>query len=232
MKSLKYVAVLVLLAGFVYGEAIIIQPTSISYTGTQAEEGSNLDDENNLINGNGLSATPLTVDNIDTVTHATPSFDPPGNAWTTTAPGGPSSDFFASSPGTVVFEMGFDDTYEIASFYNWSYDFNEGYFNANNIRTITLDYGVDDYASTLGTFDLTVPSTHFNATETVLSSTITANQVRITVTDNFSGVSGFGGGDRVSAAEFAFETIPEPFSIGLMACFGGLALLLRRRLKS
>ena len=208
---------------------IVVVPTSITYTGTNPElTGANLDNETQIINGSGLSA-PLTTVNIDTVTHADIVFSSPGNGWVTTNPNG-AGDFFLSggAQGTVSFEMLLGATYDLASFYNWSYDFSEGYLNANNIKSITLDYGVGDYASTLGNFDLTTMTSGSVANKTVLSSTITADRVRITVTDNYFGVSGFGGGDRVGAAEFAFVTVPEP-AAALLGGLGLLGLLRRRR---
>lgn len=206
----------------------IVGISSITYTGTAPElTGANLDVEANLINGNGLSEA-LTVANIDTVTHDNASFSAPGNAWVTTDPGGGGSDFFASSPGTVVFDLVLDATYDIGTFYNWSYDFDEGTGNGNNIKTFTVDYGVGDFTG--GTLtDVTFSGTANNVASTADLGGITADRIRITVTDNF--FEDHGGGDRVAAAEFAFVTsaaVPEPSSAALLG-LGGLALILRRR---
>ncbi|MCB1134036.1 MAG: hypothetical protein KDN05_23155, partial [Verrucomicrobiae bacterium] len=132
--------------------ASLVNVTSIAYTGTApVESGLQLGDANNLINGNGLSAA-LTEANVSSATHANPSFSAPGNAWTTNSPG---VDFFAAPTGTVVFEIVFDEAYNITDFYNWSYDFDEPYINGNNIRTVSIDYGLGDFASSTGAFDLT-----------------------------------------------------------------------------
>ena len=207
--------------------AALVAINSIVYTGTAAELAGALDNENNLINGNGLSAA-LTVGNINSVTHADPSFSSPGNAWTTTDPGGFPSDFFASTSATVSFELIFDQAYDLTNFYNWSYDFNEGSLNGNNIRTVSFDYGVGNFANSTGSFNLTtLPGNNVSSNTPI---TITADRVRINVLDNYFGVSGFQGGDRVSAAEFAFlgTPVPEPAST-LLGGLGLLALLRRRR---
>ena len=200
-KPARLVALALLLAG--PAGASVANITSIQYTGTApVESGSNLGNATNLINGSGLSAA-LTEANINSVTHENPSFSSPGNAWTTNSP---NSDFFAAPSGTVVFEILFDEAYNLTNFYNWSYDFDEGNRNANNIRTVSIDYGVGDFASSTGSLELTTLPGNNVASNTPLA--ITADRVRITVLDNYRGVAGFQGGDRVSAAEFAFLGIP------------------------
>ncbi|WP_235203410.1 PEP-CTERM sorting domain-containing protein [Sulfuriroseicoccus oceanibius] len=212
--------------------AMVITPTSITYTGTNPDSGlAGLDDESALIDGSGLSE-PLTVDNIDFVTHANPVFSAPGNAWTTTDPGGGGSDFFASTLETVVFEIVFDQGYTLDTFYNWSYDFDEGAGNGNNIRTVNIEYGIGDFLGGSLT-DVNFTTTENNFASTADLGGINADRLRITVTDNFFGEAGIGGGDRVSAAEFAFigdnvGKVPEPSSAALLG-LGGLAMILRRR---
>lgn len=227
---MKNTCVLMLALGMAAtANAALVTINSIVYTGTASEETGIpiLTNETNLINGNGLSATP-TVGNINTLTHANPSFSSPGNAWTTTAPGGGSSDFFASTSATVVFELIFDQAYDLTNFYNWSYDFSEGNLNGNNFRTVSFNYGVGNFASSTGSFNLAALSGNSGRSNTTIA--ITADRVRITVLDNYFGVSGFQGGDRVSAAEFAFlgTAVPEPAST-LLGGLGLLALLRRRR---
>ena len=93
--------------------AVIVGMNSITYTGTAAEFYGN---ENTLINGSGLSDANVTAANIDILTHA--NFTS-GNSWVTVNNGG---DFFdASPPGTVVFEIIFDQTYQLTDFYSWAY---------------------------------------------------------------------------------------------------------------
>jgi hypothetical protein len=195
MKT-KFLGFFALTIALILGASLraeVVNITSITYTGTAGET---FTDENNLINGTGLSAA-LTEANIDSVTHASAGDT---NAWTTTDPGGFPSDFFASTSDTVSFELLFDDAYNLTDFYNWSYHF--GGLNGNNIREVTIDYGVGDFASSTGPLLLSTPAAFNRASNAAL--VITADRVRITVTDNFFGVAGFGGGDRVSAAEFAF----------------------------
>ena len=209
-------------------QAALVTVNSINFTGTATvESGINLGNAGNLINGSGLSAA-LTESNLDTVTHADPSFSSPGNAWTTNAPGGFPSDYFASTSATIIFELIFDDTYNLTNFYNWSYDFNEGNLNGNNIRTVSFDYGIGNFDSSTGSVNLTTMTANNVATNTPIS--FTADRVRIQVLDNYFGVAGFQGGDRVSAAEFAFvgTVIPEP-SAALLSGLAGFALLRRRR---
>ncbi|MCB1134035.1 MAG: PEP-CTERM sorting domain-containing protein [Verrucomicrobiae bacterium] len=204
--------------------AALVTIDSIVYTGTApVESGINLGNATNLINGTGLSAA-LTDGNIGTVTHSNPSFSSPGNAWTTNAS---APDFFAAPTGTVVFEIFFDQSYQVGDFYNWSYDFDEPYVNANNIRTVTIEYGVGDFASSLGSVNLTPLTGNNGSTATSLGG-IAADRIRLTVTDNYYGLAGTGGGDRVSAAEFAFTAVPEP-SAAILLGLGGLALARRRR---
>ncbi len=204
--------------------AILVGIDSITYTGSApAQGGLNLDNPSNLINGSGLSE-PLTAANIDSVIHAAVAFGNGGNAWATTDPGGPGSDFFASTSETVSFELIFDGTYELTNFYNWSYGF--GSANGNNIRSVTFDFGVGNFDSSTGNITLTAITPASTLSNTPIN--LTADRVRINVVDNYFGVAGFDGGDRVGAAEFAFLAVPEPSS-ALLAGFGLLALLRRRR---
>lgn len=181
--------------------AIVVAPTSISYEGSNDDAGiAEIDDPNGLINGAGLSAPP-TVANIGSVTHVGPFDSPSDNSWATNDPnGGFGNDFFASggSQGTVVFELQFDSTYDLQTIYAWSYDFNETKPNANNFKTVTIDYGVGDFfGGTLTNVTFSAPVNNF-ASSAELGG-ITADQLRITVTDNwFDGNSTYQGGDRVA----------------------------------
>ena len=206
--------------------AAIVTINSISYTGTAPElGGNNLDDENQLINGSGLSAV-LTDANLSTVTHGNVVFSSPGNAWVTTDPGGASSDFFASSPGSVVFDIVFDATYTVDNLASWGYHF--GALNGNDMSVITLDYGVGNFTDGSIANQTIAQGASAGASVITALGGITADRVRITVTDNYSGTSA--GGDRVGLAEIAFQgtVVPEPSSTALLG-LGGLALILRRR---
>lgn len=204
--------------------AVIVGTSSISYTGTAGEEGSlSLNNENQIIDGSGLSAAP-TVATIATVTHANVA---DGNAWATVDPAPGGGDFFADTSDTVSFEVVFDGTYSITDFAHWSYGF--GTVNDNNISAITLDYGVGDFASSTGSLAIAEAASAGASVTTSLGGAIVADRVRITVTDNHF-ESGGDGGDRVGLTEIRFigDAVPEPSSAALLG-LGGLALILRRR---
>lgn len=208
--------------------AVVITPTSITYTGTAPElTGNNLDDENQLIDSSGLSATP-DIGNISTVTHDAVTFGSPGNAWVTTDPGGFPSDFFASNGGTsIVFEFTLDQTYNITDLVTWGYHF--GALNDNDISQVTIDFGVGDFANTTGPLGVGQSLAAGESVTTNLGGAIQANQIRLTVTDNYYNINN-NGGDRVGIAEIRFvgDAVPEPSSAALLG-LGGLALIMRRR---
>jgi len=229
MNRVMWVAVWLACAAAANAE--IISGTSITYTGTNPDSGIDfLDNPTNLINGSGLSATPTDA-NVTTVTHANPTFSAPGNSWATNDPnGGLGNDFFATggSQGTVIFEILLGASYLLDTFYSWSYDFDEPKPNGNNIRTITLDYGVGNFTDgTLAGLELTPPVN--NLASSVSFGPITADQVRITVTDNWFDNDGtYQGGDRVGSGEFAFRAVPEP-TTWLTGIAAGGFLIWRRR---
>ncbi|MFD2157345.1 PEP-CTERM sorting domain-containing protein [Rubritalea tangerina] len=200
--------------------AVIIDASNITYTGSQAANV--LGPITTITDGSGLSA-PLTVANLNTVTHANFSST---NSWATTNPNG-TGDFFlgGGAQGTVTFEITFDNAYTIDTFTTWGYGWNAD--QGNNASAITIDYGVGNYLSST---NLNLPLTTLGNPQTVNLGGITADRVRITVTDNHFGASG--GGDRVGIAEIAFvgdvASIPEPSATALIG-LGGLALILRRR---
>lgn len=205
--------------------AVIIGTTSTTSVGTQNPDGATLvlGAITTVTDGSGLSAA-LTTANIGTVTHA--GFNTGSNSWVTSDPNG-NTDFFtvAGAQGTVIIEIVFDDSYTVDTMSTWGYGWNAD--QGNNSSAITVDYGVGDFASTAGS--ITMPLTTLGASSTVGLGGITADRVRLTVTDNHFGASG--GGDRVGFAELAFvgtAAVPEPSSAALLG-LGGIALILRRR---
>lgn len=210
-----------LILGLSMADAAVIIPTTITFTGTGTEFFTN---ENNLINGSGLSAS-LTDLNLGTVTHASVSS---GNAWVTTDPGGNGSDYFASTTATIVFEVTFDQTYTVNNFVNWAY--NPSALNRNDIRNVTFDYGVGNFTGgTLSNQPLAQASSAGGSVITAVGG-FTADRVRITVNDNYFGAGTGAGGDRVGLSEIVFQgtAVPEPSS-ALLGGLGMLALLRRRR---
>jgi hypothetical protein len=193
--------------------AAIITPSSIAFVGTGVElAGLNLDNENNLINGTGLSE-PLAADesNLATVTHAAVSFNAPGNAWVTTDPNGGAGDYFdpAGNGGTIIFDIDLGDLHTVDSFTSWGYHF--GVFGGNAISNVTLEFSTDGGVTIDSSQTIGVP---FGATPgssvTVALVPTPANFITMTVNDNHFG-GGFPGGDRVGLAEIVFtNNVPEP----------------------
>lgn len=207
--------------------AQIITPSSIVYTGTGIEQGGlNLDDENNIINGNGLSAIP-TILNVDTVTHAAVSFGAPGNVWATDDPAPGGGDYFADSGGAVLsFEIFFDQAYAVTDLVSWGYHF--GSLNANDIAAVTLDYGVGDFAGGSTSVAIALGATPGVSVTSPVGSAFVADRLKLTVTDNQFGVIP-NGGDRVGIAELRFiGAVPEPSTAALLG-LGSLALVMVRR---
>lgn len=212
---------------------ILITPDSISYVTVPSQQigGLNLDNPNNIINGNGLSGTP-DINNWSTITHAAVSFDAPGNAWTTIDPGGPNSYFFESGGVPQVFEMTLTPDAAnpfINSVIFWGYHF--GVTNGNTLSEINLEFSSDGGNSFFDSRNgVSIPLTAEQAVRTMFAPVIgNTNFIRMTVTDNhFASNPEGGGGDRVGIAELRFTAVPEPSS-ALVLCALGLMTTLRRR---
>ena len=119
MKTKTIIALAALTVGSA-NAAVLVTPTSIVYTTSTNQEapGLNLDNETNLINGNGLSTTP-TLANYTTVTHAAAVFSSPGNAWATIDPGAGGGDFYAQGGIAPTFGMTLDQSYGLTDFVYW-----------------------------------------------------------------------------------------------------------------
>jgi hypothetical protein len=209
--------------------SLLVTPTAITYTNSPNQEvgGLNLDDENNLINGNGLSAIPDFA-TYTTVTHTPAGFTAPGNAWATVDPGGAASDFFATGGEAPVFEMTLDQTYALTDFVYWGYFFSGT--NGNEAREFVVEFSQDggttfpetvtvaaELGDLAGEFAKTLP----------FGEIYNANALRISVTDNhFDGGATEGGGDRVGLAEIRFlatEGGGEPLAVTGFEVSEGLA---------
>ncbi|MFI4862320.1 MAG: PEP-CTERM sorting domain-containing protein [Phycisphaerales bacterium JB063] len=219
--------------------ANVINPVSVTYTGTGVElAGLNLDNETNIINGNGLSAAlAANESNLASVTHAAVSFSAPGNAWTTTDPNGSTGDYFdpAGSGGTIVFEFDLGATHTVDSMAVWAYHFDV--YGGNTISNVTLGFSTDGGTSIDSTQTVDVPLSATAPESVIVALAATdANYIVMTVNDNHFGTDDpnnpgtpIAGGDRVGLAEIVFtDTVPEPGSLALLA-LGGLAVLRRRR---
>jgi Ca2+-binding RTX toxin-like protein len=225
----KIIPLLPLLMASAPAATLMISPTAITYSNSPNQEftGFNLDNENNIINGSGLSATP-TVGNVTSVTHDAASSAPPGNAWATIDPGTPGGDFFAEGGSAPVFTIDLGSTYSVTDLVIWGYHFNVN--NGNHAKNISLEFSTNGGISYGSPVPLVIPNAvAFNAAELVSFAAQNANYIRMTVTDNFFGVPGGGlGGDRVGIAEVRFmgDAVPEPSSVLLGSL--GLFVLLRR----
>ena len=182
--------------GFTQAGTAIIQPSSatMSVDALGGPFGPSFFAANNVINGSGLSAVP-TGANYTSVTHAAADS---GNAWVTNAPG---SDWYAV-PGapnpTFVFQLGATQT--LKGMASWGYHFGSG--NGNEARAYTLEFSTDGGASwSAPTATLTRGLTSSIVAVNTFAS-VSANAVRMTITDNNGGFAP--GGDRVGLGEVRF----------------------------
>ncbi|QQL43674.1 PEP-CTERM sorting domain-containing protein [Sulfuriroseicoccus oceanibius] len=147
----------------------------------------------------------------------------------TNDPGAGGGDYFAQAAEAIIFDIDLGNTYAIDAIAFW----NRGLYGGNSVRTFTATFSTD---SVFGNGDDSQLFT-FNAAEGVgpdqqdfdLGTLVSnAQYVQISITDNFFGVNGAAGGDRVNFSEFQFNAVPEPSSAALLG-LGGLAMILRRR---
>ena len=175
----------------------------------------------NTINGSGLSGLDPQVHSGNT-----------GN-WATTAPG---VDYFATAaPDPVLrFDMGSDVAMD--GFALWAYTFQTGnpqvLFQGNSLKDFSLQFattadGASGFLTSISynPFFTAAPPPVAGANNIVTSSrqdflfgqTIVARYVLLTITDNYFGAPGSGGGDRVGLAEVAaLQTVPEPATLLLL----------------
>jgi hypothetical protein len=227
MKKTAIVSILATAAS-ANAATVMITPTAATYTNSpnQEETGYPLANENNIINGSGLSAAP-TVANVATVTHDAVLLSGSGNAWATIDTGAGGGDFYAQGGNAPVFTFNLGGSYSVTDFAIWGYHFNGN--NANHPKNITLEFSLNGGGSFGTPVNIVVPNAGaFNSADVVNFSAQTADFVRMTVTDNYFG--SYAGGDRVGIAEVRFmgDAVPEP-GVTLLGAIGSLALLGRRR---
>jgi len=152
-----------------------------------------------------------------------------GLTWVTNAPNGGSGDYFAPTPTPgprLVLDLGTDRLLNEISV--WGY----ADTNANGLSDFSLQFASE--ADGPGAFGTSIPlNPSFTATQPVTPRQsfsfpyVTARYVELTPLDNFFGINP-PGGDRGGLGEVAFEEVPEPATLSLLA-LGGLGLLRRRR---
>lgn len=224
--------------------ATVILPTSVTAT-VAANAGSTT---TGLINGTGLSNASLveTGDTLDAaalaVTHGNGPTTGLVTNYVTNDPGAGGGDYFADFAGTTSLTFSLGASYNsVDSILVWNYTQPSGGGTApprNALRTFNLEFFSDAAATaSLGIVTgLTLNQSNgiSNGQEPVQQVFFTGGStfdgvqsIRMTLTDNFFGLGGGAGGDRVGLAEVRFTQVPEP----AVACLSGLGLLglLRRR---
>jgi hypothetical protein len=208
-----------------------VSDTLVTPVGITQTQGNTLGgfDAVNMINGNGLSATP-TVSNFGTVTNA----GGPGNTWVTEATGFPN--YFNGVNPNPQFEIDLGGLFNLTDMIVWGYG-----GNANESSDFTLEFSDDGGATFYDSVNLQTGAfldTHSAAL--TLGDDFLADFVRLTITDNVQGrnLTGLAGGDRAGLGEIRFlaapipQAVPEPSSIAVWSLVAtGLFLGYRRKFR-
>lgn len=199
--------------------AVLITPTSV-LSATDATD--TYKATVGLIDNAGLSGA-ADLGNYTTITHSNTSSNSLG--WVTADPSPLGGDYFVDGPGNPVLTFDLGGTYNLTDFVYWGYN-NGGTGNEAKNFTIEFSVGGGSYGDAVNFSQTTARGASTPATVNFAS--IEADSVRITITDNFSGIGT--GGDRVGLGEVKFigTAVPEPSSIVLLG-LSSLALLFRRR---
>lgn len=193
--SLRFLPALLLACSPVLAVAELLTPSSV----TSSPHGNDFYRASNLVDNSGLSSV-ATLANYTTVTHSSAG---PSQSWSTIAPGGGGSDYFATGAADPVLTFTFDDTYTFTGLVVWGYYF-ANTPNNNEAKKIMVEFSSDGGA----TWPLSVSVTHIRTA--AISDTMpfggghTANAVRLTITDNHFGTPGAVGGNRVGLGEVKF----------------------------
>jgi hypothetical protein len=233
---------------------IVIKPVSITLSGAvngQVEEGTY--SELALINGSGLSLPLNTGDLLLPATHnwKTPSPLHITEIWSSTAPGGEPSDWFAVSSTKPTFVLDLGANYDVDTIHLWASGGSVGFatgIQGNSAKS--LEFRFNSEAQGFGSFDgspfavqmdhgpdKTVPEGSIIPRQDFpVTSDVFARYIQMVITDNWAQPTYFGsndehghmvaGGDRVALSEVRFSTIPEPGSAGLLLI--GASIILRR----
>ena len=170
----------------------VVTPTAIAQTqgSSRADYGFDID---NLIDGSGLSDTPM-GSNLDSVTHDS---GPTGNYWATSTRGGP--DYFSDTRNfpDPQFTLTLDKRYSLSSLVIWGAG-----GNTSEASDFTVEFSTDggtSYDAETETVQTAAVSGN-NHAQLSFGKAHRANFVRLTITNNAEG-RGFSGagGDRVAS---------------------------------
>ncbi|MES2996082.1 MAG: PEP-CTERM sorting domain-containing protein [Verrucomicrobiota bacterium] len=228
-------AALIFAAPCVSQAATIITPTGSTST-VAADAGTSA---LAVINGSGLSATVTTGSDTATALGVTHGNGTLSQSYVTNDPGAVGGDYYAQGGVTPVFTYTLGSTFnDVDSIVLWNYSQTAAGSPSNNsLQTFSLQFFSDAGATTqIGgtltgltiTRSLITPQT---AQQVFFGAGVDfdgVQSVKMTLTDNYFGAGGGGGGDRVGFSEVRFSQVPEP-SAALLGSLGALALLRRRR---
>ena len=180
-------------AGAVIPQALIT-PTSV----TSSTSASDFTAASRLI-----ANTSVTLDSYETVTEFS-LFD----GWVTADPNGSTGDYFANETAAPVLTISLDgmQSFDQVLIYGGAG------LNNNDIREFTLEFSADGGTTYTSPITLTKPRTTSTTRNFTLPlvQRVTANAVRLVVTDNYFGESGQAGGDRVAFNEIRFLDFNAP----------------------
>lgn len=172
-------------------DALLVTPTGV----TSSTSATDFWPASRLIDNSGLSGTP-TLANLATTTHADASAE--NNAWLTAAN---APDYYTALPAPVL-TFTLPRLMSVTDMVVWGYAF----LGSNNgeAKTFQVAFSTDNGA----TFGPAIPFEHrYTGTGNEVFSfgrPYAANQVRVTITDNYFGAPGATGGERVGLGEVKF----------------------------
>lgn len=153
--------------------------------------------------------------------------DAPNGQVYTNARNGGAGDYFSVGDNLTV-DINLGSAFSLDSIALFNRDANP---NRNAVRQFSAEFSIDATFGDVGdtaTGTFTALNSGPGQQDFAIGSTVSAQYVRITITDNYFGLGGGAGGDRVGFNDFQFNAVPEPSSTALLG-LGGLALILRRR---